>query len=191
MSLQSEIVQVLNQLYSKVYLSQPEPATRIVPVLQRMVPDNGDNTIYMDHERLPTPSNYTFFGQEVMAHNLGDVVYECMNQANSGSFHVVGAPGLFSIGAKVWITPYGASDLNITLQVIRTIEGDTFPAETVIKGSQQAQVFLSPGDMFRFRYDPSLNTDSQMWFSPSTEVLITRLSRNPYYAPEYPQLSFP
>ena len=158
--------------------------------MEQTVPNiDNDYTVYMDHDRLPTMSNYTFFGSDVMAHQLNDFAYECMAQTNSGSFHVTTAPGLFSIGAKEWLTPSGPNaDVKMTLNIVRAIDNNIYNTHTVITGCQQAQVFFSPGDMFSVSFDPSLNDSNlqQIELLGSSELLITRLSRNPYYVPQIP-----
>lgn len=191
MSFNSEVVQVLNQLYADTFLSQREPATYCVPVMEQIVPNsNNDNRIYMDHNRLPEATTYTFFGSDVMAHKLNDFAYECMAQNNSGSFHLLNAAGLFSVGVKEWNTPFGPNnDVNVTVNITRNVEGFSYTSSTLIKGNQQAQIFLSPGDMFNLSFSPELNTSNNLTefnILGTTEFMITRLSRNPYYTPSMP-----
>ena len=190
MSFNVEVAHWLSRLYANTMLTQTEPASYIVPVMAQTVPNsnNNDQCIYMDHHRLPTPSNYTFFGSNVLAHKLNDFVYECMAQQNSGCFHLVNAAGLFSIGAKEWITDSGVNNNMITtLNIIRTVDEYQYSTSTLLTGNQQAQVFMAPGDMFNVSFQPELNTSNNLpsvTIDSATDVLVTRLSRNPYYSPQ-------
>lgn len=188
MSFNPEVVSIINHLYQKVFFSQGEPATVILPVLENTLPNNNDYRIYMDNNRLPTPTNMTLAGNEVTAHRVGDFAYEGMEQSNAGSFHLLNAAGVFNVGLKEWLGPYGVvDDVKFDVVVTRTVDGFTYDSHTHLTGSSQAQIFLNPGDRFKLQFVQ--NDNETVFIGRPTEFLITRLSRNPYYTPQFPIIS--
>lgn len=189
MSFNPEIVSVINQLYQKVMLSQSEPATLILPVQENTLPNNDDYRIYLDHPRLPTPLDMTLAGNDVMAHKIGDFAYECQEQTNSGAFHLLNAAGVFLVGFKEWIAEFGINE-NVKFDIVirRNVQGFTYEPRIHLAGATQGHIFLNPGDMFWLEYIPENQNDTVFVGGP-TEFLITRLSRNPYYTPQFPFIS--
>jgi hypothetical protein len=186
MSIIPEIVSAVNTIYQKVFLSQSEPATLILPVQENTLPNNQDFRIYMDHPRLPTPVDMTLAGNEVMAHRIGDFAYECQIQPNAGAFHLLNAAGNFAIGLKEWISESDIlNEVKLEIVVSRTVDGFTYQSRTLLMGSTQANVFLYPGDFFWLNYVPEQQNDTT-FIGNRSELLITRLSRNPYYEPQFP-----
>lgn len=186
MSFQPEVVSMLNNLYRQVFHTQQEPASLIVPVMEFSLPNsnNDGNIVYMNHELLPAPQMYSNQDTEFMAHPLNNAfLYECIGQQNSGSFHMIGEPGLFSLGAVEWLAsiddsmPFG-SEVNSALIVERNYFGQVVPSFYEMKGSNKVQVFLNTGDMFRFVIGEFTDTFMN---TPMTQMVITRLSRNPDY----------
>jgi hypothetical protein len=189
MSLIPEIVSVVNEIYQKVILSQKEPATLILPVQENTLPNNDDFRIYMDHPRLPTPVDMTLAGNDVMAHYVGDFAYECQEQPNAGAFHLLNAAGNFAIGLKEWLSQSDvANEVKLEIVVSRTVDGFNYQSRTLLMGSMQAHVFLNPGDFFWLNYVQQEENDTAFIGAP-TELLITRLSRNPFYTPQFPFIS--
>jgi hypothetical protein len=188
MSIIPEIVSAINDIYQKVVLSQSEPATLILPVQENTLPNNGDFRIYLDHPRLPTPTDMTLAGNEVMAHTIGDFAYECQLQQNSGAFHLLNAAGVFLIGLKEWLSDSSVLDeVKLEIVVSRKVDGFTYQSKTLLIGSMQSHVFLYPGDFFWLNFVQQ--NDESVFIGRPTELLITRLSRNPYYTPQFPFIS--
>ncbi len=189
MSFNPAIVSAINDIYQRVVLSQLEPATLILPVQENVLPNDDDFRIYLDHPRLLAPTDMTLANNEVMAHKLGDFAYEGLLQSNSGAFHLLNASGIFLIGLKEWLTESGVNNLvKMELVVSRNVEGFTYQSVYPLTGGTQTQVFLYTGDMFWLNYVPENENDS-VFIGRPTELLITRLSRNPYYAPQFPFIS--
>lgn len=164
------------------------PQTILVPVAARTI--DGDTIMYMSHADLPAMQPYTFFGQEVFAHNLAnDFAYECWAQNNSGSFHLIGAPGLFSVGAaQGWKVENGIiASYDFIATIVVTRASDMMQTTTDIKSDQQAQIFLGPGDMFRVHFyidrNPALQPDDEVTMLPGNLLAVTRLSANPGWTP--------
>jgi hypothetical protein len=189
MSFKPEIVSAINEIYQKVIMSQMEPATLILPVQENTLPNSSDFRIYLDHPRLPTPTDMTLAGNDVMAHNIGDFAYECQAQPNAGAFHLLKAAGVFSVGFKEWLGELDVNDnTKFDIVIRRNVEAFTYVSRVQLTGATQAQVFLNPGDMFWLNYVPENENDTVFIGSP-TEFLITRISRNPYYIPQFPFIS--
>jgi hypothetical protein len=185
MSLIPELVSVVNAIYQKVILSQSEPATLILPVQEKTLPNDGDFRIYLDHPRLPTPTDMTLAGNDVMAHTVGDFAYECQAQPNAGALHLVNAAGNFSIGLKEWLSESDIlNEVKLEIVVSRNVDGFSYQSRTLLTGSMQANIFLHPGDYFWLNYVQQENEST--FIGNRTELLVTRLSRNPYYTPQFP-----
>ena len=173
-SLITNILNNINYILRNMYY----PISTTVPVQTKSF--LNDTIIYMDHDRLPSMQPYTFFGQTVNGHNLGDFVYECSSQSNSGAFHLIGSAGMFSVGVKQWITnsTMSADDLVVTVTVNRP--GNNFGTVVyTMKGAQQAQIFMSGDDMFMLSVNPSLNPTldlNTLQILGDTALVITRMS---------------
>ena len=191
MSFASEVMSRLNELYNRVFLTQSEPASLIVPVMAQTVPNgNNDETIYMDHDALPPMETFTYNGQDYNGHNLhGEFVYECAAQTNSGNFHLIGDSGTFSVGPVDWITnEAGPNPFAIFSYIVtRTIDGaPAYTTGTFALGNAKVDIFLKTGDMFKVLYSASFNNTGSLQIFPQTDFTITRLSRNRYYKMRQP-----
>ena len=189
MSLIPEIVTSLNKLNKQVgYLESLggiNPSI-ILPVQEQILPgpSNNNTRILMDHPRLPTMQEFGFYGwYTAMGHNLAnEFVYECAAQDYSGFFHLIGDPGLFSVGTtNGWLNQYGNSQDGIfNLHVNRRGEPENNQL-IQISSAEQKSIFLGSNDSFYFDYDPYLNNNVQITVGSNTEIAITRLSGNPKY----------
>ncbi len=171
----------------------------IVPVAEQTLDASElgvSSTILMDHPRLPPMQEFNLgYGLlPFMGHDFqGEFVYECTAQHNSGAFHLIGAPGLFSVGAVRWTTSHSLSDTDIgySIQVThfdKDFQGDytqTVGKVKDLKGVEQAAFYLNTGDFFMLKLEPHMN--QHRWGSGDytllgySEVSLTRLSRNPDY----------
>jgi hypothetical protein len=192
MSFNTDVVHALNVLWRETILKQKETASIIVPVAsQTLSTSNGNLTILMDYEQLQEATDMTFVMEgsnyTVPAHDLrGEFAYESFNMNPYTSvFHLTGDPGLFSIGARDWLTTDTAlmHEIKVVVRVYRETGPFSYETINIIKGSQQLQVFLGSNESFRLEYDSdSQGTNpNEATILSGTELVITRLSRNPYY----------
>lgn len=113
-------------------------------------------------------------------------MYECINQPTSGTFHFVGAPGLFSLGAIAWntsVTTYDAR-FNYKINIARFVDNFSFPFEIKAKGFNQAQFFLARGDRVWLTEDNLQNMDysnDPVNITARSEIVLTRMSVNNEY----------
>lgn len=187
MSVIPEIVTTLNQLQLQMkYISRigTVPSSIVVPVQEQTLPnpDTGSFRLYMDHPRLPPMESFDFYGwYTAMGHNLSnDFVYECYGQDYSGSFHLIGAPGTFSVGmADTWLDSSNMpqNNLNFYLYVNRRGEpGNNHPIP--ISSAEHKTLFLGSNDSFYFEYG---NGAGEITIGSNAQLVITRLSANPEY----------
>lgn len=168
-------------------LNEVSHTSIVVPVQQQVLPnpDTSNVRVYMDHPRLPTMQEFNFYGwYTAMGHNLNnEFVYECYGQDYSGFFHLIGQPGLFSVGmTDTWLNEYSnpQSQAVFTLNVNR--RGQPGNNQSIsISSAEHKLVFLGSNDSIYFEYNPSLNNDLGITVGSNTEVAITRVSRNPLY----------
>jgi hypothetical protein len=191
MSLQSEIVDTLNKLWQK-QREQKEPASIIVPIDGRSYSvndsENPSDIMYMSHPDLPAMSNFDFWNHSAMAHNLwGELAYECVGQEASGSFHLIGEPGLFNIGFRKLSTNVSTPNFAYRVRHNQFTSNDNmynnYEVVTQARANQPVQLFLSSNDNFRVEIDfgamPEEN--GNVYMANSNSLIITRLSRNPYF----------
>jgi hypothetical protein len=74
-------------------------------------------------------------------------------------------------------------EIKVVVRVYRETGPFSYETINIIKGSQQLQVFLGSNESFRLEYDSdSQGTNpNEATILSGTELVITRLSRNPYY----------
>ena len=196
MSFNTDVLHALNVLWRETILTQKETSSIIVPVSsQTFNTSNGDIVVFMDNENLPTESNMSFVMQgsnyDAPAHDLrGQFAYESAAQPFGGAFHLTGDPGLFSIGARDWLTTDESliSNIKIVVRLYRETGSFSYQTTHVITGNQQLQVFLGTNESFQLEYDsnPQGSNPWEATLIPGTEFVITRLSRNPYYVATSP-----
>jgi hypothetical protein len=194
MSIIPEVIQLLNQVYNKVFFTQQEPATIVVPVLgQPFSSNDGGHPVVMDHERLPQAQEYTMSAgsnstRTFWGHNLNnEFIYEGITASNSdltSEFHLIGDPGMFLVGAKYWWGPDLDPNAPLITKLFTTISADGAdlgPVFTTITGNQKIPIFLSKGDNFSVHCYPEDNTFLPDEFSilGFSDYTITRISRNP------------
>jgi hypothetical protein len=199
MSFQPDVSQALNKLWNSQIRSQREPASIIVPLQPRQYTtndeDNGANRIFMDHSNLPPMAETELYDHSAMTHNLmNEFAYECYGQQESGAFHLLGAPGLFTVGFRrvaATINQYGnyldADEFAYQIrhsQFSSNANGQwTEQVVTKTKANQPVQLFMSSNDRFFVESDwgnMTLSND-HYWMQSNNHLVITRLSRNPYY----------
>lgn len=191
MSLQAEVVDVLNKLWRKQQ-EQKEPASIIVPIQGRYYgagdSDNPYDVMYMSHPDLPAMSNVEFWDHEAMVHNLrGELAYECINQQASGAFHLIGEPGLFNIGFRRLVTNVNTQDFAYRIRHQQFTSNDNlynnYEVVTQAKANQPIQLFMSSNDRFWVEIDFNQMTQSNqnVYMANSNALIVTRLSRNPYF----------
>lgn len=139
----------------------------------------------LDNRQLITIGNYGPFDGNDLA---GDFAYERSgnDSQNIGAFHLIGAPGLFSVGtsrlAPTNVSFPDAIMFTIFLVVVRATGG---MSAIPMFGSSTAQVFLGEGDFIVLVYDTNFNSQNPVVADESSEIFITRLSRNSdYVAPQ-------
>jgi hypothetical protein len=199
MSFQPDVSQALNQLWNSQIRSQREPASIIVPLQPRQYTttdeDNTANRIFMAHSNLPPMEETEFYDHTAMTHNLmNEFAYECAAQQESGSFNLIGAPGLFTVGFRrvaATINQYGnyldADEFAYQIkhsQYSSNATGEwTENVVTRTKANQPVQLFMSSNDRFFVETDWGNMTQSNdsYWMQSNNHLIITRLSRNPYY----------
>lgn len=193
MALQTEVVQALNQLWQK-QREQKEPASIIVPIqwgyLTANNSSNPNDVMYMSHADLPTMSNFDFWDHSAMAHNLwGELAYECIQQTESGAFHLIGEPGLFNIGFRRLVTNYNTSDFAYRIRHHQFTSNENtynnYEVVTQARANQPVQVFMSSNDRFWVEIDYNAMETNNVTIGPSNALVITRLSRNPYFTSVY------
>jgi hypothetical protein len=174
----------------------------IVPVAEQTLDANefgSSATILMDHPRLPPMQEFDLgYGlMPFMGHDFnGEFVYECMAQQNSGAFHHIGSPGLFSVGAVRWSTVHNVtSDYDFTysislMRMDRNVDGDVQASAgtvKVLKGVEQATFFMRPGDYFKLTFEPTLNPhrwevdSNQYTVFGYSDISVTRITSSPSY----------
>lgn len=193
MALQTEVVQALNQLWQK-QREQKEPASIIVPIqwgyLTANNSSNPNDVMYMSHADLPTMSNFDFWDHSAMAHNLwGELAYECIEQTESGAFHLIGEPGLFNIGFRRLVTNYNTPNFAYRIRHHQFTSNETrynnYEVVTQARANQPVQVFLSSNDRFWVEIDYNAMETNNVNIAPSNALVVTRLSRNPYFTSVY------
>ena len=199
MSLQPEIAQCLTHLWNSQFRSQQEPASIIVPLQPAHYTnndvDNQANRIFMDHSNLPPMMETELYDHTAMTHNLmNEFAYECAAQQESGAFHLIGAPGLFNIGfRRVAATtgqygPYiSQDDFAVTIRHLQYSSNQygqwNEEVVTNVKANQPVQLFMSSNDRFFVESDWTNmgQNNTEYWMQSNNHLVITRLSRNPYY----------
>lgn len=191
MSLQAEVVDILNKLWQK-QREQKEPSSIIVPIEGRTYSandsSNPSDVMYMSHPDLPTMSNFDFWDHSAMAHNLmGEVAYECVLQESSAAFHLLGEPGLFNVGFRKLSTNVSTPNFAYRIRHHQFTSNDNmynnYEVVTQARANQPIQLFLSSNDRFWVEIDfgamPEEN--GNVYMADSNSLIITRLSRNPYF----------
>lgn len=205
MSFQSDVAQSINKLWNSQFRSQQEPASIIVPLQAREYttadPGNDLNRIFGDHSNLPPMEETEWYDHTAMTHNLmNEFAYECIAQQESGAFHLTGAPGLFSVGfRRVGATinnwgPYISAD-DFAYQIRHSQYSSnqwgqwTEEVVTKAKANHPVQLFMSSNDRFFVETDWANmgQSNTQYWMHSNNHLIITRLSRNPYYTSAHEQ----
>lgn len=149
----------------------------------------------MDHSNLPPMAETQLYDHTAMTHNLrNEFAYECAAQQESGAFHLIGAPGLFTIGFRrvaatinQWGPYISADDFAYQIRHSQYSSNQwgqwTEEVVTKAKANQPVQVFMSSNDRFFVETDWGNMTQSntQFWMQSNNQLMITRLSRNPYF----------
>ncbi len=200
MSFQPEVAQVLTQLWNSQFRSQQEPASIVVPLQARHYTSNDSennfNRIFMDHSNLPSMAETELYDHNAMTHNLmNEFAYECVAQQESGAFHLLGAPGLFTVGFRRvaatfnhWGSYISPDDFALQIRHSQYSSNQwgqwTEELITKVKANQPVQLFMSSNDRFFLETDWGNMTQSntEFWMQSNNHLVITRLSRNPYYA---------
>jgi hypothetical protein len=203
MSVLPEIIQILNQVYNKVFFTQQEPSTILVPVsYQTFSSNDNEHTILMDHERLPAAQEVTmssgnsnertFFG-----HNLNnEFIYEGATSSNNdltSEFHLIGDPGMFLVGPNYWWVGPGLDPaIPLVTKLIVTISADGYdlgPMMTTVTGNEKVPIFLSKGDNFSVHcfFEDNTALPNEFNLYGFTDYTITRLSRNKGQAFQIPE----
>lgn len=200
MSFQPDVSQALNKLWNSQFRSQQEPASIIVPLQARQYTtndsSNNENRIFADHSNLPPMADTEFYDHSAMTHNLmNEFAYECAAQQESGAFHLIGAPGLFTVGFRrvaATVNQYGnylnADEFAYQIRHSQYSSNQwgqwTEQVVTKVKANQPVQLFMSSNDRFFIETDWGNMTQSNtnFWMQSNNHLIVTRLSRNPYYA---------
>lgn len=198
MSQQPEVAQALTQLWNSQFRSQQEPASIIVPLQARQYTttdqDNNLNRIFMDHSNLPPMEETEWYDHTAMTHNLmNEFAYECVAQQESGAFHLIGAPGLFNVGFRriaatenQWGNYISTEDFAYKIRHSQYSSNQwgqwTEEVVTQVKGNQPVQLFMSSNDRFFVETDWGNMSPTEYWMQSNNHLIITRVSRNPYYA---------
>lgn len=199
MSFRPEVAQALNQLWKNQF-NQKEPASIVVPVQARQytTTDEGNdyNRIFMDHSNLPAMQETELYDHTAMTHNLmNEFAYECVAQQESGAFHLIGSPGLFTINFRriaatlnQWGNNYiNANDFAFQIRHSQYSSNQwgqwTEQVITKARPNQSVQLFMSSNDRFFVETDwANMNeSNDSYWMQSNNQLFITRLSRNPYY----------
>lgn len=195
MSLLSEVVQNINHLQTRINNMQHPSIMLRLPLTTLTPNSNITQLIVADSNTLPPIQEYTMFPntsneRTFMGHNLkNEFIYEPIHSSNDGvksDFHLIGDPGMFLVGPKFYFTNVDGPFPNFKtiLEVTASANGtDIGELPIILTGNQKEHIFLSHGDNFRIRYDPTINTDylSDIEIAPISELTITRISRNPDY----------
>jgi hypothetical protein len=195
MSVIPEIVHTLNNLQSRIS-SVMDTSTAVMLVSETELLSSGSNEqlIHMNPYLLPPIQEYTMFPSSsnertFMGHRINnDFIYEPTHSSNVGirsEFHLIGDPGMFLVGPRLYITnqnlyPTFKTVIDLTVSANGTDLGE-FPI--ILQGNQKEHIFLCQGDNFRVRYDPNMNLDitGSLQIFAFSEFTITRISRNPDY----------
>lgn len=200
MSFQPEVSTSLTMLWKEQFQNpQPGPST-IVPLQMRQYTsndgDNAANRIFAAHDLLPTASNFDFFDHSAEVHNLRDeFAYECIAQQESGAFHLIGTPGLFNISFRrlgVTINQWGPyiqpDDFGMQIRHVQYTSNQwnsqwSEEVVTKMRPNQSVQLFMSSNDRFFIETDWTNmgQSNGNYWMQSNNSLVITRLSRNPYY----------
>jgi hypothetical protein len=155
------------------------PSSIVVPVMSTTL-SAFTNNIFMDHPRLPPMQEFTIGDTTVNAHSLGndEFMYVCYNQFAQGAFHLIGAPGLFSLGfSSLAVSPGPVPDMIV--DVIRSDMSSSF--SMILRPYEHRNVFLGQGDSFRVLCTLPEDAESQALDGLQSRFVITRISRNPDY----------
>ncbi len=200
MSFQTEVSHALTHLWNQQF-RQKEVASLTVPMQNREYVNSNDESnvtqrIFMSHNELPEMISYNFWDHTANAHNLLDeFAYECVAQEESGAFHLLGSPGLFNISFRRFAVTFNEypnnlippEDFGIQLRHVQyTSNGQGQHTEEVVtkfRPNQSVQIFMSCNDRFFLETDwGNMNqSNDNYWVQGSNQLLITRLSRNPYF----------
>lgn len=171
-----------------------QPIAIAVPIAEAEVPngvDGGDTVIYMDHPKLPPPHEFVFFdgSDPVQAHDLGvGLAYECFQQQNSGAFHLIGPPAVYSLGMLLppsVLDSIGAEDAEVALYIYRVDSdgGEPDIQRIAVKGAAHAVFLMTKDDFFVLRFEPPPDADDpdavSMDIPPDQFVILTRLAHLP------------
>lgn len=185
MSVIPELVSTLNQMSLQMsYLQNITSSSIIVPVQEQTLPnpDSGSRRVYMDHPRLPTMEEFNFYGSyTAMGHNLSnEFVYECYGQDYSGSFHLIGPPGTFSVGVTdTWLDQSNNPQNNIHFYLYLNRRGEPGNNHPIsMYGAEHKTFFLGSNDSFYIEYD---NGAGDITVGSNVEIVVTRLSKNLNY----------
>lgn len=165
----------LRQSVATLSASPAVPTSIIVPVASATLAE-FTNDIFMDHDRLPPMQPFTIGSETVNGHDLNsEFMYVCMNQYASGTFHLLGESGLFSIGFSTLAINPTTPDFGV--DVIHPSLG--FSGNTLtLKGIEQRSVFLAKGDFFRVFCTLPQGAPNHTLDGMLSNFTITRLSRN-------------
>lgn len=155
------------------------PRSIVVPVMSTTL-SAFTNDIFMDHNRLPSMEEFRIGENTVNAHNLGnnEFMYVCYNQYAQGTFHLIGEPGLFSLGfSTLVVSPDPVPDMGI--DIVRQNSGSY---AITLKRFEYRNVFLGQGDFFKVFCTLPEGASSQSLDGLMSNFTITRLSRNTGYS---------
>jgi hypothetical protein len=189
MSFPSEIVDNLN-LMRRELSKQKEPASLIIP-LQAKLYNNGQSVIHMDEGNF-TQSNMEFNQYNADAVNLlNELAYENSNGPTGGAFHLIGSPGLFNVSFRrlavthnQYATYIPQEQFTYTLTHYQYSSNDRGTWNETVNydraANENVQLFLSSNDKFIVKNLYGSNYE-EYYMQSNNSMMITRLSRNPYY----------
>lgn len=173
-----ETRKIVTAIQSRLSITHSLPVSPYYNHVDALTGHTNGNQIYMNHPLLPPMKEYDINGQLLNGHAIGeDWVYLCWGQQLEGVFHMTGAPGLFTIGARKWVTNNNNNDDEFKYTIYIN-DGGSIRSRTVT-GNELITIPLNTWDSFWLTYTYDTNQSlnySTVQIDPESRFLLTRVS---------------